>query len=269
MQDTIKDNGIERMGVEPAMVNSSSILAGADEMNNALCSKDELLIRLARPAAMGEMLNSIAHQWRQPLNNIGLIVQSLQLAYKNGTLTADTMHTGISNTMKLLHQISATIDDFNNFISQKKTLQQFSINDAVRRAVNFMLPALRKKGIAVQWEETEEVRAEGFPAEYTQAFLNLLGSARYLITERSIAEPVVIIRIFYNEDLSVVSVTDNAGKIPDETLEMIFDPGFNYRPEESGAGTGLFISRMIIEKMMHGSLTVCNLDQGAEFRIVL
>lgn len=239
------------------------------EAVNDLRRKDELLIQQGRMAAMGEMINNIAHQWRQPLNNIGLIVQSLQLTFKAGTLTTEVMNRDIANTMQLLQQMSATIDDFRNFFSQEKVLQSFSINDAVKRSLNFMLPSLNNSNIVVRCDEQPDVQTEGYPGEYTQAILNILTNAKDVLLEREIANPCIDIRIFCENGRSVVTIADNGGGIQEAALPKIFDPYFTTRGNGIGTGIGLFMSKVIIEKNMQGFLTARNTGSGAEFRIEL
>lgn len=236
------------------------------QLADELRKRDELLIRLSRQATMGEMLNSIAHQWRQPLNTIGLIVQSLQLAYNKGTLTAEAMQTGTANTMRMLRQISVTLDDFREYMGQERKRQRFSIRETVRRACDFVLPALKKEGFAIQHEETEEVSAEGFPAEYFQALLGLISVARHLLREGQVSDPLITIRAFHDQGRSIVSIIINGGVGPEESLDLLFDPGFATRQQDSW--TGLFIPGLIME-MMQGRVTASRAGQGAEFRIEL
>lgn len=234
-----------------------------------LREKDELLIQQGRLAAMGEMINNIAHQWRQPLNNIGLIVQNLQLCFNSGTLTSAIVNKDISNTMQLLQQMSGTINDFRNFFSQEKTLQPFEVNEAIRRSINFMLPSLKCSNISVSYEEQPEITTEGYPGEYTQAVLNILTNAKDVLLERGIAKPCITVRVFRENNRSVVTISDNGGGIPDDLLPKIFDPYFTTKHKSTGTGIGLFMSKMIIEKNMHGRLTARNIVDGAEFRIEL
>lgn len=248
---------------------NQSLESRVAESVNELRKKDDLLIQQGRLAAMGEMINNIAHQWRQPLNNIGLIVQSIQLAYKTGMLTDEDMHNGIANTMQLLQQMSGTIDDFRNFFSQEKVLQHFSVNEAVKRSLNFLLPALKNSGINVCCEPADEITAEGFEGEYVQALLNILTNAKDVLHERKVANPSITVTIKCDNGRSVVLISDNGGGIVEDMLAKVFDPYFTTKQKNSGTGIGLFMSKMILEKNMSGSLTVCNTGQGAEFRIEL
>jgi len=232
-----------------------------------LRKKDDILIQQSRLTAIGEMISNIAHQWRQPLNNIGLIVQNIQLAYKAHDLTVEELDANIAETLKCLQHISETIDDFRNFFSYESESSTFFINDIVCRALNFINPALKRKGIKVQVEEELEVMTDGYPNEYMQALLNILLNARDALVEHKVDNSLVNIRLFHENGRSVVTVTDNGGGIADDIMPKIFDPYFTTKKQIYGAGIGLYMAKMIIEKKMGGSLKVRNVDGGAEFRI--
>lgn len=232
-----------------------------------LRNKDDILIQQSRLTAMGEMISTIAHQWRQPLNNIGLIVQSLQLAFKANDLTAQELDEDVADTMRILRQISETIDDFRNFFSYEEESSSFVINELVSRALSFVEPALKRKGIRVELDEQADMRAVGYPNEYVQALLNIILNARDVLQNHQVPQSLITIRIFEENGRAVVTVRDNGGGIGDEIMPKIFDPYFTTKEYGTGAGIGLYMAKMIFEKKMHGCLTVRNVDGGAEFRI--
>lgn len=108
---------------------------------------------------------------------------------------------------------------------------------------------------------------EGYPNEYSQVLLNILGNAMEAILERKIMGPWVSMRLFSDNGRAVVTITDNAGGILEDIIGKVFDPYFSTKPEGRGTGIGLYMSKNIIEKNMGGRLTVKNTDSGAEFRI--
>ena len=57
-----------------------------------------MLILQDRLSVMGEMINNIAHQWNQPLNTLGLIVQQLPFYQDSGTLTTELLNENTSNS---------------------------------------------------------------------------------------------------------------------------------------------------------------------------
>jgi PAS domain S-box-containing protein len=249
-----------------------------EEINNTLESriseavaeqrkKDDILIQQSRLTAMGEMISNIAHQRRQPLNNIGLIVQNLQLAFKSNDLLVEELDEGVAEIMKVLQQISETIDDFRNFFSHEEKPSSFIVNELVSRSLSFVEPSLKRKGILIELDEQPDIVVSGYPNEYMQAFLNVMLNARDALLDHQVSWPLISIRISGENGRSIVTVSDNGGGIREDILPKIFDPYFTTKHQSTGVGLGLYMAKMIIEKKMHGTLTARNLDGGAEFRI--
>lgn len=239
-------------------------------INTALAEmrqKDDLLIQQGRLAAMGEMINNIAHQWRQPLNNLGLIVQSLKLCSDMGELSPEEIDKNVNNAMDVILHMSRTIDDFRNFFKYEKEPSLFNVNEVVYRALNFVSPAFKSSGINVEWDEQPDIMAQGFPNEYLQAILNILNNAKDALLENKKTEPLISIRIYREKERSVVTIRDNADGIKKNILLKIFDPYFSTKGHGQGTGLGLYMSKAIIEKNMGGRLSARNVNGGAEFRI--
>jgi PAS domain S-box-containing protein len=232
-----------------------------------ILQKDEILIHQGRLAAMGEMINNIAHQWRQPLNNLGLIVQSMQFFHEVGKLTAEEIDKAVASAMGVIMHMSGTIDDFRNFFNPEKEPRTFCVNQVVSRALNFLSPELKSIGINVTLDEQPDIPAHGHPNEYLQTILNILINAKDALLKLKVADPLISIRIFRENDHSIVTIRDNAGGISEDVLPKIFDPYFTTKEQGKGTGIGLYMSKAIIEKNMGGHLSACNVDGGAEFRI--
>lgn len=232
-------------------------------------AKDIMLIQQNRRAALGEMLDHIAHQWKQPINAMSLIAQDLEGASSWGELTDEYLREGVHKTLSLLDHMTQTIDVFRNFYKPEKEQAVFSIKDSIDLAVGFITPALRTHSIAVELDVDPALAAVGYPKEYAQVLLNLLGNARNALAERKIEKPRIELRAFSEGAQAVVTVTDNAGGIPAPNLARIFEPYFTTRQTLGGTGIGLYMSKNIIEKNMGGKLGVANVDSGARFRIEL
>ena len=229
--------------------------------------KDQMLIHQGRLAAMGEMISNISHQWRQPLNNVGLIIQNVQDMSENGELTAKVLNHEVAVAMEIILFMSNTIDDFRNFFRPDKEKSAFIVNTVIARTVKFMLPALRNFGIVIMVDEEPDVRILGYPNEYSQMMINIINNAKDELLERKIANPCIMIRIFRENRLAVVTVADNAGGIEDDVLPKVFDPYFTTKEPGKGTGIGLYMSKVIVERNMSGSLTARNVPDGVEFRI--
>lgn len=232
-----------------------------------LRERDQLLIFQSRFAAMGEMINNIAHQWRQPLNNVGMLVQKIKQMGANGDLTQEALEREVAGAMKTIHFMSNTIDDFSNFFHKDKKRVRFRINDVVESTVTFIAPSLRDSKIKLEVEGSRDLEAEGFPNEYAQALLNVVCNAKDVLLEKQPEAPQIRIQLSSADGRSVVTVRDNGGGIAPEILPRIFDPYFSTKEQKQGAGIGLYMSKVIIEKNMNGSLTARNVGDGAEFRI--
>ncbi|MHB8056887.1 MAG: c-type heme family protein [Desulfuromonadaceae bacterium] len=232
-----------------------------------LRDRDQALIQQGRLASMGEMINNIAHQWRQPLNNVGLIIQSLKYSYDAGTMTGDELEHEISTAMDVIMHMSRTIDDFRNFFRGDKQEETFIVSKTVHHALDFVSAALSSHRIAVELEEDETVTATGYQNEYAQVLLNILSNAREACVERGTAAPRIHIRITGENSRSVVYIRDNCGGIADDIMPKIFDPYFTTRAPDKGTGIGLYMSKVIIEQNMGGHLTASNTEDGVEFRV--
>lgn len=229
--------------------------------------KDQEMIRQNSLAAMGEMINNIAHQWRNPLNNIALIIQNLEQEYDCGTLTSEEMHREIHKTMDVILQMSETIDDFRNFFRIDKKKCGFLIREAVNRTLSLVSATLKSCCMQVEIKNNDDVTVVGYQNEYSQVLLNIISNSCDACIENSVTDPRIIIQISQENEHSVLYVRDNCGGIPDDVIHKIFDPYFTTRDPDKGTGIGLYMSKMIIEQNMCGHLTASNVDGGAEFRI--
>ena len=231
--------------------------------------KDQMLILQNRMASMGEMLNNIAHQWRQPLNNIGLIIQALECNYELGLLTAGEMKAQVAQAMETLQFMSRTIDDFRCFLRSEKDKECFVVNDVVKTTIDFIRATFEHNGIAVSFDAKEAVVAVGYANQYSQVILNILNNARDVLVERKVTAPLISIAASNDRGQAVVTVHDNGGGIDEAILPKIFDPFFTSKEQGKGTGIGLYMSKVIIEQNMSGSVSARNIYGGASFSILL
>jgi PAS domain S-box-containing protein len=231
--------------------------------------KDIMLIQQNRQAAMGDLLDHIAHQWKQPLTVVSLLVQNLWPLHARNELTADKIQETIDKTTALLEHMAQTIEVFRDFYRPDKEKTAFRICDSVDNALAFISPALKYQSIAVEFDVDPGLLAMGYPREYTQVLLNVLSNARDALIERKTEKPKITIRGIAEGSRAVVTITDNAGGIPESIIHRIFDLYVTTKEATGGTGIGLHMSKNIIEKNMEGSLTACNMDSGAQFRIAV
>lgn len=228
--------------------------------------KDHILIQQSRLAAMGEMIASIGHQWRQPLNSLSLLIQDVREALDFGEINDQYIDGFTRESMIQIKHMSRTINDFRKFYRPNKEKASFSISDAIEDALSIFSSSLKNHDIQVEFEYRGQQNAYGFANEYSQMVLNILTNSRDAFVANNITERKLLIAIHETDDFIAAEFTDNAGGIEPALLDKVFDPYFTTRPQ--GTGLGLYMSKMILENM-GGSVKVENTGSGTRFSIYI
>jgi len=229
--------------------------------------QDQMLIQQNRRAAMGEMIGNIAHQWRQPLNALGLLIQNLEHAHETQSLDDTYLRRSVEKSNRLIRTMSSTIDDFRNFFKPDKQTEVFALADAYGSAIAIVGPSLQYHDIRLEERINVSVCVHGFPNEFAQVLLNVIDNAKDALVEHRSEERVIRVGITADGDQAVITIEDNAGGIPAHVLEKIFDPYFTTKEEGKGTGIGLYMSKTIVETSMHGTLEAANGADGAKFTV--
>ncbi len=231
-----------------------------------LRQRDQVLYQQNRLAAMGEMIHNIAHQWRQPLNMLGLTIQQLPFLYDRDHFSKEFLDKTVGDAMVLIQHMSKTIDDFRNFFKPDKEKEEFKVSQIISNTIQLVKASFDSDQIEIVMDCRDDPVVHGYPNEYTQVILNILSNAKDALMTRKNDSPQVCITVSAEQGRSVVTIRDNAGGIPDEILPKVFDPHFSTKGPQ-GTGIGLFMAKNIIERNMNGRLSVRNNEVGAEFRI--
>jgi len=229
--------------------------------------KDKLLTQSAKMAEMGDMLSMIAHQWRQPLNQISYVIMNLESAYEFHELTEEYMQSKVKEANELLEFMSVTIDDFKNYFKPDKEQEEVVLDEVVQKALSLLQKTLKSEGIEVVLDIQNTPTLKIYRNEFIQVLLNLLKNARDVLNAQDINEKKITISIVQEQEYVLVKVCDNGGGVAEETMEKIFDPYFSTKDASSGTGLGLYMSKMIIESHLGAKLSVVNEKEGACFRI--
>ncbi len=233
--------------------------------------KDQILIRQSRQAALGEMIGNIAHQWRQPINSLGLIIQDIEDAHYHNELNEAYIQNAIEQSMELIGHMSDTIDDFRNFFMPNKDKSYFLINEAVENALNIIGAALAHADIFVQQVIEPNMHIYTYKNELTQVIINILNNSKDAFAEREQETKNIRIESYRKADESAfyITLTDNAGGIDPAIKEKVFDPYFTTKHKDQGTGIGLYMAKSIIENNVGGKLLAHNVEGGAQLVIIL
>jgi len=218
-------------------------------------------------AAIGEVTVNIAHQWRQPLNNLKLLLHSIKESPPERSGEVQEM---LEQSQNLVQQLSEIISNFSNFFSSSQEMRSFSINEKIQATLSIIYPTLESEGIKLVVEMFEGLTAQGLPQEFGHVILNIIKNSCESFEQKEVKEGLIRIRSHQLDTREAeITILDNAGGIEIEPIEKIFEPYVTSKFKAQGTGLGLYISKIFIEQHMGGSLSVQNLSEGALFKIRL
>ncbi|MDP3464889.1 MAG: HAMP domain-containing sensor histidine kinase, partial [Sulfuricurvum sp.] len=230
-------------------------------------TQEKILMQQAKMAEIGSMVESIAHQWRQPLNILGISMTKLSLSCGLGK-PEDTEKT-IEIVEQQIQYMSQTIDDFRNFFKQDRIQKRVNINIIINEVETLLGPLLIRKNITLLRKIDPLVSVLVYPNELKQVLINIVNNAREAIEQSKHNEGQIIISCENNSRFCTISIEDTGGGVPLHIIDKIFDPYFTTKFESQGTGIGLYMAKMIIEKHFFGKLSVHNTVKGACFEIRL
>ncbi len=220
--------------------------------------QEQLLIQQSKLAAMGEMIGAIAHQWRQPLNALGINIQDLIDAKLHGELDDEYLNNLVARSMKQINYMSTTIDDFRNYFKSSKEKKRFSLTCALEDVLNILSAQLTHHGItATLQNEGIEKQTDiwGYENELKQVLINLINNAKDAIDEtgRGHGEIRITLSPLPGQKIAIGICDDGIG-VSDTIRQKVFDPYFTTKEQGKGTGIGLYMSKTIIEQNMGGRL---------------
>ena len=229
----------------------------------------KILVQQSRMASMGEMIGNIAHQWRQPLNALSLIIQKVQIFSHRGKLTPEIVDSNAEKATLLISNMSKTIDDFRDFFKPDKQKEYFYLKDVVNDVNGLLEAGLKHMDVRVDIDIDQWCELYGFKNEFSQVIVNLFNNSKDAFKEHNVLKRKITLKGWYEDEKVILKVSDNAGGIPEEIISRIFEPYYTTKEEGKGTGIGLYMSKMIVEENMDGEIMVRNKGKGVEFSIVL
>ena len=239
--------------------------------------KDKLLFEHSKLSSMGEMIENIAHQWRQPLSIISTSASGM-LLQKEYDLLSDEQFTKHCNIIDENTQyLSKTIDDFRNFIRGDKEKIHFNLKEDVDIFLQLVHSSIKKYHIEVIEDIDKDIYLDGYSNELVQCFINIFNNSKDVLKNVKDNERYLFITAYKKGMNVIVEFKDNGGGISDEVLSRIFEPYFTTKHKSQGTGIGLHMTYNMIVDGMHGALDASTVEyeynnnnyKGANFKITL
>ncbi len=239
-----------------------------DTQIQTLRDQDKILIQQSKMAAMGEMMDAVAHQWKQPLSVIKLSASELEYMNNDKMLTNDLIDEISKRIEKKVDYLVETIDEFRSFFRPKTDVENIPIKTIVDSALLLLKDEIIKNTIDVQFVGDILIKANLIPNEFKHVIINLINNSKDEFIRNNIKNRKIIIELLKKEDKIILKITDNAGGIPNEIIEDIFKANITNKKEDKGTGIGLYMTKNIIEKI-EGNIEVDNTTNGACFKVIL
>jgi len=231
--------------------------------------QDAILIQQSKSAQMGEMINMIAHQWRQPLNAISSAVIKLNLQSEMDILTKKDITETTQFIEDMTQKMSQTINDFMNFTKPNNKKESINFNAVFEDIFNIIGTQLANHNISVSINIEPHVTIFTYKKELEHILINLITNARDALEELDDKHKHIDINVSSKSSLCIIKISDNGGGIDDEIIERVFNPYFTTKDSNKGTGLGLYMSKKLLQEHLDGDIFVRNKNNGAEFTIIL
>ena len=230
--------------------------------------KDKIIEQQSRLAAMGEMIDAVAHQWKQPLNAVSMMIDMLRDDFRSGDVNNEYID-DLEETIQLqINHMVTTLNEFRTFLRPSTKNEDFYINSVIQTVQLLMKDELIAQNLHIDLDIEDDIQIFGNKNELKHLFINLINNTVDAFNENNISTRHLYIKCYKENEKVYIKVQDNAGGIPKNIINHIFKPNVTTKPEGKGTGIGLYMSSQIVTKS-NGSIEVTNNDEGALFTIIL
>ncbi len=232
--------------------------------------QNAIMNQQSRLASMGEILENIAHQWRQPLNHVSWIMNDTLIKAQLGRGDEIDIAELAKKVNDSIQFLSETVEDFRRFVDKSSDLPQtFNVKKAIEATISLIHETLIKSEIGIKLDCPENIKYKGFENDFKHVIMNLINNARDAMEERNIENGRISIRVYHEKDELVIAVQDNAGGIPKPILKNIFEPYFTTKHKTKGTGLGLYMSKNMVERVKGNIEAISILNKKTTFIIRL
>jgi len=229
----------------------------------------ELLLKQSKFAAMGEIMDAVAHQWKQPLNLIKIVLEGLDVKFDLGLeITQDDIKEAIKESSKQINHLIETVDDFRAMLKQKVSKKNVLLEDIINETLEILQDSIIQYNIKFHFNGNKSTKVEIVPTEFKHILINIINNAKDEFERREIKNRQIIFKWSEKKGFVEFEIIDNAGGIPQEVIDKIFEMNFTTKKEGKGSGMGLYMTKLFCEKM-DIAIKAINVENGACFSLII
>lgn len=233
-----------------------------------LKNAEEMLIVQSKHAAMGELLSMIAHQWKQPISIIGMLLNTMKQSVQLKKISYDLLEEDLKTIEQQVNYMSLTINDFGNFFKKSKAIKEVNVAELLLQVKNILRSILQQYQIELRIHCQSNITLSTYDRELVQILINIVSNAKDALKELK-GEKNIIIDVEEKNQEVAISIFNNGSHIGQELQDKIFEPYFTTKEEKEGTGLGLYMVKSILKNHMNGTITVNNKLDGVVFTITL
>lgn len=226
--------------------------------------KEKMLLQQSKLASMGEMMDAVAHQWKQPINIINMQVDMINYDYEDGLINQEYINDFQSKVSSQVKHMTSTLNEFRSFFRPNKEASEFNIKEMINKVLLLVKDEFVKNRITITINDIGNFNLIGVENEFKHLVLNIINNSKDAFNEHNTKNREIKINLLKDGTNKTIEIIDNAGGIPEHVIEDIFKANVTTKEEGKGTGIGLYMSSQIAQKH-NGSLTVSNVENGAKF----
>ncbi len=234
-----------------------------------LKKKEKILFHQSKMAAMGDMIGSIAHQWRQPLSAISTAATGTKLQKELDCLSDEQLNNALTAINESAQYLSSTIDDFREFFKPASNkIKEVEILNTFDKTLKLISAQFVAKDVEII-QNIENHKIFLIENELIQVLINILNNARDALLTKKNQKRLIFINSYKKDNSIYIEILDNAGGISSDIINRVFEAYFTTKEKSIGTGIGLYMSRDIIQNHLHGSIEASNTDylyEGIEYK---
>ncbi|MFA6191671.1 MAG: HAMP domain-containing sensor histidine kinase [Sulfurimonas sp.] len=226
--------------------------------------KEKMLFQQSRLASMGEIIDAVAHQWKQPISIISMQVEMMSYDFKYGLVNENYVEEFQAKITNQIEHMMSTLNEFRTFFRPAKDAEDFDVKKMINKVLLLIKDEFIKNTIEIEVNETQNFILNGIENEFKHLIINIINNSKDAFNEHDTKNRKIIINILNDEKYQSIEIIDNAGGIPENIINDIFKANVTTKAEGKGTGIGLYMSSQIAQKH-HGTLSVENSENGAKF----